>query len=287
MTGMTEGAGRIGLVVSDVDGTLTNHAKELTPAVVDAVRRLEGAGVPFTLISARPMSGVIPLATTLGVTGPLAAFNGGVIFTLEGGVSERHIVAPEVVKGMAELAKGTPVAMWIFADDRWHADTLDNAHIQRERLSSFQEPAITADMGSLFDKVDKMVLVHDDQAVLGPLAAEGQRRYGAIATVAQSQTYYLDVTDLQANKGAGVSALAATAGVPLARVAVLGDMWNAVPMFDLAGFAVAMGQAPDGVKARADAVSTSNDEDGVAHAIDALILPRIGAPERVRAAGGQ
>lgn len=284
---MTEGTGPIGLVISDVDGTLTNHAKELTSEVIDAVRRLEAAGVPFTIISARPMTGVTPLATALGVTGPLAAFNGGTIFTLGGGVIERHTVAPEAIRGMAELAKGTPAATWIFAEDRWHADTLDNSHIQRERLSSFQEPVVTPDMTALFDRVDKMVLVHDDPAVLGPLTQEGQRRFGSIATVAQSQTYYLDITDLHANKGAGVTALAATAGVPLAQVAVLGDMWNDVPMFDIAGFACAMGQAPDGVKARADAVSTSNDDNGVAHAIDAFILPRIGAPERLRVAGGR
>ena len=63
-------------------------------------------------------------------------------------------------------------------------------------------------------------------------------------------------------------------------------MHNDVPMFDLAGFAIAMGQAPDEVKGRADAVTASNEDNGVAHAIDDLLLPRIGAPERLRAEGG-
>jgi hydroxymethylpyrimidine pyrophosphatase-like HAD family hydrolase len=72
-----------------------------------------------------------------------------------------------------------------------------------------------------------------------------------------------------------VATLARIAGVDLKQVAVLGDQFNDVPMFERAGIAIAMGQAPQAVKAKAAYISTSNDEDGVAHAIDAILLPMV------------
>jgi hypothetical protein len=283
---MTEGTGPIGLVVSDVDGTLVDKAKRLAPETVDAVRRLREAGVPFTLISARPVSGVLPMVERLGIEGPAGAFNGGTLFAPDGGVVERHGIDPAAVRGMFDLVRGESVAAWVFADGQWHADTAANPHVGSERVSANQHEVVTPDMAALLDRADKVTFVSDDPDLLGRLTEEGVRRFGRTATVGQSQTYYLDVTDLKANKGDGVAALAAAYGVPLEQVAVLGDMHNDVPMFDRAGFAIAMGQAPEAVKARADAVTASNEDNGVAHAIDELILPRIGAPERLRAAGG-
>jgi hypothetical protein len=71
-----------------------------------------------------------------------------------------------------------------------------------------------------------------------------------------------------------VRLLAAAQGVGLEEVAVLGDMVNDVPMFGVAGFSVAMGNASEEVKHHASAATDRNDADGWAHAVDTLILPR-------------
>ena len=97
---------------------------------------------------------------------------------------------------------------------------------------------------------------------------------GETANARRSQTYYLDVTHPEANKGNAVRLLAAAQGVAVEEIAVLGDMINDVPMFEVAGFSVAMGNATDAVKRLASAVTSGNDEDGWADAVDRLILPR-------------
>jgi Cof subfamily protein (haloacid dehalogenase superfamily) len=263
----------IRLVISDVDGTLVNHDKELTPGTIAAVHRLRAAGVGFTLISARPPSGLIPLAAPLGLTEPLAAFNGGTLCTIDGAVTERHLVPEAVVRGLFALAEGSGADPWIFADGRWYARAMEGLHLDHERKASMQEPIRTEDMAPLFARTDKLTWVSGDAPMLHDLTARAQALYGAQATIAQSQTYYLDVTASQANKGDGIARLARAQGVDLAEVAVLGDMPNDLPMFARAGLAIAMGQAPDAVKAAAAYVTTSNDVDGVAHAIDTILLP--------------
>jgi Cof subfamily protein (haloacid dehalogenase superfamily) len=264
------------LVISDIDGTLVNKAKQLTPGTIAAVGRLRAAGLPFTLISARPPSGLYPLAEALGLTEPLGAFNGGIVFKADGTITERHLVPENVVRGMFELAKGTDAVPWIFADGVWHALVMESLHVDHERVASAQEPIHTVDMSPLYARVDKLTFVSDDAPMLRDLTARAQAKYGAEATIGQSQTYYLDVTHIRANKGDGIFTLAAAMGVTLEDVAVLGDMPNDLPMFARAGISIAMGQAPQEVRSQARYTTTSNDEDGVAHAIDTILLPMMG-----------
>ena len=267
----------IKLVISDVDGTLVDKEKHLTAATADAVRRLREAGAAFTIISARPRSGMMPIADTLAIDAPMGAFNGGLIFRRDGWVGEHHAVAPEVARGVFDCLDGLAVDRWVFADDQWHSSTDQGVHVDHERIASNQQPTVRAEFADLLDRADKITFVSDAPDVLAELHRRIDARFAGRATVAQSQTYYLDITALEANKGAGVVALAAALDADLQATAVIGDQFNDLPMIEQAGYGVAMGNAPDKVKAAADAVSTGNDQDGVAHAIDAFILPRIGA----------
>jgi len=274
---VTQPGPAIRLVISDVDGTLVRKDKSLSPQVIAAVHRLREAGIAFTLISARPVSGVLPLVAPLGIDIPVAAINGGIVFRPDGSVITEHRIDPDVVRGMFALAEGVAVDRWVFADNRWYASSLDGVHVEHERVASNQEPVLRDDFSDLYDRADKVTFVSDDAPVLKELAGRGVVQFGARATIGQSQTYYLDVTDTHANKGDGIAELAQILGIDLAQVAVFGDMDNDVAMFRRAGLSVAMGQAPDTVKSAAAFVSTSNEQDGVAHAIDAFVLARAAA----------
>ena len=263
------------LVVSDVDGTLVDKQKQLTPGTVASVGRLRDAGVDFTIISARPRSGMMPIAQALAIDGAMAAFNGGIVFHRDGTVEQHHAIDPEVARGMMALAADAPVDRWVFADDLWYASSDAGVHVDHERLASNQQPIVTEDTDALLDHADKITFVSDEPQVLADLHERARAQFGARATIVQSQTYYLDVTALTANKGDGIRGLAEALDMPLDDVAAIGDQFNDVPMLELAGLAIAMGNAPERVRGIADEVTRGNDQDGVAHAIDTLILPRV------------
>lgn len=266
--------GPIRLVVSDVDGTLVDRDKKLAPATIDAVERLRAAGIGFTIISARPRSGMMPIADTLGIDDPMGAFNGGIIFKRDGTLLCQHHIDPAVAKGVFALVAEAAVDRWVFADDHWYASTDQGHHVDHERVASNQQPIVTADFTPYYDRADKLTFVSDDAALLGELHERVRKAFGDKATVVQSQTYYLDVTARAANKGEGVTLLAEAMTTPLAAVAVIGDQGNDIAMFERAGLSVAMGQGPAEVRAKADFVTAGNDADGVAKAIDEIILPR-------------
>ena len=263
----------IKLVISDLDGTLVDKQKRLTPGTVAAVARLRAAGLGFTVISARPRSGVSPIGDALAIDGGMGAFNGGLIFRRDGRTDPRYLVPEAVARGVLDMARTAPVDLWVFADERWHASTDQGAHIASERGASNQEPIVRDDFADLLGRADKITLVSDDAPLLADLTDRARTDWGNRATVAQSQSYYLDVTAREANTGAGVAALAATLGIALAETVVIGDQHNDLPMFARAGLAIAMGNATDAVKAAAAHVTDANDADGVAAAIDRIILP--------------
>lgn len=262
----------IRLLVSDLDGTLVNREKDLTPATIAAVERLRAAGVGFTVISARPMSGIRPLLEPLGLDGDVAAFNGGIVFRRDGTIVSHVTIPEDVARGVMAMADG--VDTWVFADDRWYASDGTGPHTQSERRSSAQEPVVVASFDDLLGRADKITFVSDDEAALHTLYERVHARFGTQATVAQSQTYYLDVTATAANKGDGIAALAKALDVDLADTAAIGDQANDLPMLARAGLSIAMGNAPDAVKAKAQKTTRTNDDDGVAHAIDTMILAR-------------
>jgi len=260
------------LLVSDIDGTLVRGDKSLADPVVEAVRRLTAAGVAVSLISARPPSGMLWIAERLGLTGPVGAFNGGTIVGIDGAVRSAVRLAPETARRALALVDRPDVAVWLFHAGRWHAKRT-SSHDGSERITANQEPNFVADLSGLVDAVDKIVAVSDDHAMLAKLEGEVAAALGSAATVARSQEYYLDITAPSANKGDGIAALAEAFGVALAQTAAIGDQRNDLPMFARAGLSIAMGEGPQEVRDKAMHVTAGNDADGVARAIDEILLP--------------
>lgn len=262
----------IRLIISDIDGTLVRQDKSLSDGVISAVGRARTVGIAVSLISARPPSGMLWIAKRLELTGVLGAFNGGTIVRPDGTIVSADQIEPECAARALALLDHPAVTPWLFAGGLWYAFTTDDVYVPRERRAANIEPIIRDNFAGLLAHPDKIVGVSHDHTLLARLDVQIAAALGQAATVGRSQPYYLDITAPRANKGDGVAALAAAIGVPLANVAVLGDERNDLPMFGRAGLSIAMGQGPDTVRSAADRVTLSNEEDGVAHAIDKIIL---------------
>ena len=249
--------------------------KSLSEIVVAAVQRLDDAGVGFSLISARPPSGMQWIADRLGLREAFGAFNGGSILHPDGTLVTAERLDRAVATRALAMIEDPAVTIWLFSGGRWYAARLESGHTNSERETAKQEPIVGSDFSALLGAVDKMVAVSDDHARLADLEAQVSDALGAGATVIRSQPYYLDITAPAANKGDGIIALAKAAGVELQEVVVLGDQRNDMAMFARANFSIAMAQGPQEVRDAASCVTGSNDEDGVAQAIDRIILPMV------------
>ena len=120
--------------------------------------------------------------------------------------------------------------------------------------------------------VAKIVGVSDDLDKVKSCEAEAKAAFGERATATRSQPYYLDVTNKDANKGAVVAYLSDRMSIPAEDIATIGDQPNDVLMFKRSGFSIAMGNAPDEVKAQAAATTDSYNDEGFAKAMERFIL---------------
>ncbi|MGA0561955.1 Cof-type HAD-IIB family hydrolase [Ancylobacter sp. VNQ12] len=264
---------RIRLMVSDVDGTLVNREKEVAPATVEAVKRLRAAGVAFAAVSARPPRGMRILVEALKLD-IFGGFNGGSILRGDFSVLEEHFVAAEAARKGIEVMQARGASVWVFADNEWFITDPDNVYVAGEIRTVAFQPTLVSDFGDHVARAGKIVFSSTDFDMLARSEPELQALLGEGATARRSQAKYLDLTPPGTDKGHAVRAFAAHYGVPLDEVAVIGDMANDLPMFEVAGLAIAMGNASDAVKQQADFVTLSNAEDGVADAIAQYVLPR-------------
>lgn len=265
----------IRLIVSDIDGTMVRHDKSLPDQNVAAIARARASGIAVSLISARPPSGMMWIAKALGITAPMGVFNGSTIFGPDGALlSAEHLTRDTAVEAVA-LIDAPGVTPWLFADGRWHARDTASPHHAREVQSAGVEPVVGGDWTALLDRADKIVGVCDVPETLAKIEGRAKVALAGRATVARSQPYYLDILAPSGNKGSGIARIADLCGVSLADTAALGDQNNDLAMFAIAGLSVAMGQAPDNVKAAADHVAISNENGGVADAIDRFVLARV------------
>ena len=110
---------QIRLVIADVDGTLVTKDKVLTPRAISAVTALKDAGIAFSITSGRPPKGMKSVIDTLGLTNPIAAFNGGVIVRPDLSVLEESYLPRQVAEQVIASIIGFGLDAWLYTDREW------------------------------------------------------------------------------------------------------------------------------------------------------------------------
>jgi hydroxymethylpyrimidine pyrophosphatase-like HAD family hydrolase len=145
-------------------------------------------------------------------------------------------------------------------------------HVAREQWTVKFPPTVGPKFDGLLEKVAKVVGVSDDLDAVQRCEKDTQDACGDQASAARSQPYYLDVTHPKANKGEVVLAMSELLNIPVEEIATIGDMPNDVLMFRKSGISIAMGNASPEVQKSATYVSTSNEQEGFAEAMEKFVL---------------
>ena len=272
------------LLVLDVDGTLLNDAKEISKRTLAALLKVQQMGVRIVLASGRPTYGLMPLAKSLELGnygGYILSYNGCQIINAQNGeiLFERRI-NPEMLPYLEKKARKNNFALFTYHDDTIITDTPENEHIQNEaRLNNLkvikeEEFSVAIDFAPC-----KCMLVSDDEEALVSLEGHWKRRLNGALDVFRSEPYFLEVVPCAIDKANTLGALLEELDVKREEVIAIGDGVCDVTMIQLAGLGVAMGHSQDSVKVCADHVTASNEEDGVALAVEKAIIAEVRAAE--------
>ena len=260
------------LLLADVDGTLLTPQKVLTERARKAVLSLREAGIEFAITSGRPPRGMSMLVAPLGLTTPLAGFNGGMLVHPDLSTIEEQTLPAKVAAEVLETIQQHALDGWVYRGADWFIRDPKAPHVAREQATVRFPPTVVSSFDGLHEGVVKIVGVGDDLELVARCEADVRKRFGGEVSAARSQPYYLDVTHPNANKGAVVKRLSGLLGIPTERIATIGDMPNDVLMFALSGLSIAVGNASPEVQRAAQKVSSSNEEEGFAVAVERFIL---------------
>jgi hypothetical protein len=263
---------RISLVIADVDGTLVTPRKALTEGSRQAVERLHEAGISFTITSSRPPRGMRMLIEPLRISTPIAGFNGGQFVKPDLSIISRKILSADIVGSAIRLIESHGLDVWVFRGSDWFVRNLHGPHIDTEEMTVQYSPMPVGNFDNLLDDVAKVVGVSNDHEAVARCESDAREEFGDRVSASRSQLYYLDVTHPNANKGMVVRWFSEYLNVPADEIATIGDMTNDLLMFAQSGLSIAMGNASPEVQRAARCVTTTNEEEGFANAVDRYIL---------------
>lgn len=261
------------LVVIDVDGTLLTSRHEVTPATVRAVAQGQQRGLEIVLATSRPPLALWPILERLSLVEPaeFIGSQGAITGSFAAGgrlrVIDRRQMPLDLAQATVMAALEAGLAVNWYSGQDWLVSHLDDQVRREARVVGF-DPTV-ADLADQSEGPDKLLLIAPDgsPATLAELAA-------AVPAGLQAQTSnptYLEITRADVDKASALRRLCGLRGVPAGAVVAMGDGMNDLGMLAFAGTAVAPANARPEVIAAADLVTSSNDDDGVARALDALV----------------
>lgn len=260
----------------DLDGTLTNTQKIITPRTKAALAAAAKAGTRILLASGRPTVGIRPLAEELDLAssgGYILSYNGGKITNCATGEVPVEIRFPSpYIEELCAFAREHEVTILTYDDRGIVTESPEDHYVKVEcMINKIQAYGVKDLVKYVNYPVNKFLLAGEPEklASLDPLLA---KQFEGRLSVYRSMPYFLEAMPLGVDKAASLERLLTTLGLTAENLMACGDGWNDMGMIQLAGMGVAMANAVPEVKAVANFITLDNDHDGVGLAIEKFIL---------------
>lgn len=262
------------LIAFDVDDTLLNTEKKITPKTKEALLNAQKSGIKLLVASGRLPYGVKPFADELNVLengGYYMGFNGGAVLNSKNELIGTTYLDSKYINPVYDVLRPTNITTMVHKGDTIYADKKvnDYTHIEPDVIGiplNFVD-----DIAEFVDwKLHKFLLcgvpeeLKDTEKIL-------LEKFGAELDIYFSAPWFLEVMPKGVNKGIGVETVCRYMGIDIADVIAFGDNYNDIPMLEMSGLGIAMGNADEKVKESANYVTDTCDADGIAKALGKFI----------------
>ncbi len=263
---------KIKLVAIDLDGTLLKDNKTVSPRTIQTIQQCVEQSIHIVIATTRGLSFVKPFYEQLGLRDPIICASGAEIWeTLSGPLWMRHTMPKSSAEAIARLAD--EYGWWLSTTINDMRYWLEQPH--EKAISAPDLRYVKTNLEAVTDAPVRIVTKHTDAIIaIDALCKQG------FADVCRPEIFHnpdgtlesLVVVAPQADKGEALKIVCKKLHINMQHVMAIGDNNNDVPMIEIAGLGVAMGNALQAIKDKANIVTNSNEDDGVADILEQYIL---------------
>ena len=265
------------ILVLDLDGTLTNSQKEITPPTLEALIELQERGKKVVLASGRPTGGVEPLARQLHLEqygSYILSFNGArIIDCRDGKLLYNRTLPSDVIAPIYEAASRYPVDILAYDDTHIYSGLTANSYSEAEsRINHIPITPLSDFAGTVSRQSNNKLLLTGEPDQIDKIRQELQKQFRGYLNIYCSEPFFLEIMPQNIDKAHSLLKLLSSIGLTADEMICCGDGFNDITMIETAGLGVAMGNAQPPVLEKADFITKSNDEDGVLHVIRQFMM---------------
>lgn len=259
------------LIASDMDGTLLDDTKNITPKNLAAIKSAMADGAIFAFSTGRPPIAVEPYRRIIGKNAPIIAYNGAMVISEENDIFFNQTLTAEQSKIILKHVKEYNTMACIWSNNRLYVTEL-GARADRYKINVMTEPVLFDDPDTIISQGITKFLWYDTAERTALFREELAKPLGELGiSVCPSTSEYLEFFSSNISKALSLERLAKHFNIKREEIIAFGDNFNDLEMIQYAGLGIAMQNAPDGVKAAADFVTLTNNEDGIAYALNKFI----------------
>jgi len=264
----------IEVIVIDLDGTLLNSEHIMTNRTRDTIQRAIAAGKKIILATGKTRASAESVIAALNLTTPGVFVQGLVTYNADGSIRTQQVLDPQATRRVIQYAEASGAEVLAYSGNRLLAK---HNEAPFDILEAYNEPAVEV-VGPLVNilgqiPIHKLIIFERSKRKLRALRWQLNQQVGEAISFTRTAVHdQLEVLPKNASKGGGVRALLRELAVEPGHVMAIGDAENDVELLKFAGLSVAMENAHEALKAVADVITSSNDDDGVAEAIERYAL---------------
>ncbi len=264
------------LICVDIDGTLLDDDKKLLPQVKKAIADVAKMGIQIALVSGRMPAGVDSIEKELGVP-CIKVCNAGAYMVLgDQCIYSEHLLPSTMKRVYEEIAEKNHVPLWIFREKEWFVTEIDR-YIEREiKIIQYQPKIVTVDgLAEQWTREEtgpNKVLIAAEPKKLWAIYQQMKEQVWTDIDIARSADIFLEIFPKGMSKGKALTKLCNQLNIDLAETIAFGDHELDIPMIEAAGLGIAMGNAIEELKEKADFVTKANNEAGIAYALERYLL---------------
>ena len=263
------------MIVLDLDDTLLQDDHTISPRTKKALMDAQELGVKVVLASGRPTYAMHQIADELSLKeygSFILSFNGAKITNCQTGEELfSSTLSPEIVRDLYELSRRENVWMHTYVGDLIVTEAGNQYTDIEGEITGLEIFEVDSLVDSVQEPVVK-VLMLEDEVLLAEVEQKLQQELAGQLSVMRSKPFFLEFTEAGVTKGTSLNHLIGLLGIEREEVIAMGDSYNDLAMIEFAGLGVAMGNAPADIKEKADFVTDTNMNDGVAKVIEKFVL---------------